>query len=232
MATTPHRLRAAWRAAHAPVPGVPRWAQIAAYAVPFTALPASAWRIAVVVCHVPLDSGAVQDTGNLPSWLSIEVYVLLLSVLSELLAFTAVGLIAGWGEVFPRWLPLLRGRRVPIPAAVIPAALGATVLTLLWTTVFAIFTTGRTLGGQPLSTSNPLAMHGWHAAVLAICYGPLLLWGPLLAAVTLAYWRRRTAADKRVTRPGRTHGHPPTGETGRAPATTTVPMPTEERTPR
>ncbi|WP_395292237.1 hypothetical protein ACF9IK_00450 [Kitasatospora hibisci] len=203
---TPQRLRATWRAAHAPVPGVPRWARIAAYTVPFTALPASAWRIAVVVFHVPLDGGAVQDTGSLPFWLPIEVYVLLLSAVSELLAFTAVGLIAGWGEVFPRWLPLLRGRRVPIPAAVVPAALGATVLTLLWTAVFVIFTTRRTLQGHPLSTDNPLAMHDWHAAVLAACYGPLLLWGPLLAAVTVAYWRRRTAAGKRATGRGRTHG--------------------------
>ncbi|MEV7599071.1 hypothetical protein AB0O91_16975 [Kitasatospora sp. NPDC089797] len=200
-ATTPRRLRAAWHAAHAPVPGVPRWARIAAHAVPFTALPAGAWRIAVVVCHVPLDGGAVRDSGSLPSWLPIEAYVLVLSLVSELLAFTAVGLVAGWGEVFPRWLPLLRGRRVPVPVAVVPAALGATVLTLLWTAVLVVFTTRRTLQGRPLSPDNPLAAHDWHAAVLAACYGPLLLWGPLLAAVTVAYWRRRRPARAGGPRP-------------------------------
>ncbi|MFH9353777.1 hypothetical protein [Kitasatospora sp. NPDC017646] len=36
------RLRTAWAAAHTPVPRVPRWARIAARAVPFTVLPSSA----------------------------------------------------------------------------------------------------------------------------------------------------------------------------------------------
>jgi len=31
---------------------------------------------------------------------------------------------------------------------------------------------------------------GWHVLLVA-CYLPLLLWAPLLAAATWAYWRRR-----------------------------------------
>ncbi|MFD0823743.1 hypothetical protein ACFQ0D_36705, partial [Micromonospora zhanjiangensis] len=76
------RLRTAWRAAHAPVAGVPRWAAITAYVVPLTALPASLWRIAAVTCHLPLISDAArsEDGGNLPTWLPVEVYVVLLAV--------------------------------------------------------------------------------------------------------------------------------------------------------
>ena len=32
---------------------------------------------------------------------------------------------------------------------------------------------------------------GWHV-LLVVCYAPLVLWAPLLAAVTYAYWRRRS----------------------------------------
>ena len=37
---------------------------------------------------------------------------------------------------------------------------------------------------------------GW-ASLMALCYAPALLWGPLLAAVTMAYWRRRRSAGAR-----------------------------------
>ncbi|RCV56021.1 hypothetical protein [Marinitenerispora sediminis] len=187
----PGRLRAAWRAAHAPVAGVPRWARIAAYAIPFAVLPSGLWRIAAVVLHTPLTDGP-QGTGDLPSWLPIEVYVVLLSVGSELLAFTAIGLVAAWGEVVPRWVPVLRGRRVPVAAAVVPALLGAAALTTLWTSMAVLSAVGRTLQGDPLPAGMPLAAFDWQAAVFAATYAPLLLWGPLLGAVALAYWRRRT----------------------------------------
>ncbi|MET8628836.1 hypothetical protein ABZW30_34725 [Kitasatospora sp. NPDC004669] len=200
---TRNRLRAAWAAAHTPVPGVPRWARIAARAVPFTVLPSSAWRIVTCTFHVPLDGGAVQTSGNLPWWFPLELYVIVLSVVSELLAFTALGLIARWGEVFPRWLPFLRGRRVPVAAAVVPAALGVAALVLITTLYTVVVSTGRTLQGRPLR-GIPTLTGDWHSVVLVVCYGPLLLWGPLLAAVTVAYWRRRTSGAYACTRPGPT----------------------------
>jgi multisubunit Na+/H+ antiporter MnhE subunit len=108
-----------------------------------------------------------------------------------LLAFTAVGLVASWGEVFPPWIPGLRGRKVPVMAAVVPAALGAAVLTAGWTAVAVAVAVGRTLEGDPLPSDVPWATHDWRAVVFVVVYAPLLLWGPLLAAVTVAYWRRR-----------------------------------------
>lgn len=189
-APTTGRLRAAWSRAHAPVPGVPRWARIAAYAIPFTVLPSGIWRIMTVVFDVGGDGP--HGAGQLPSWLPGPVYVIGLSIFAELVAFTAIGLIAAWGEVLPRWIPLLGGRRVRPLAAVVPAALGATILTVLWTTAFATDMAGITIQGGPLPSDHPqLTLHGWRFAFFYSTYAPLLLWGPLLAAVCYAYWRRR-----------------------------------------
>ena len=182
-------MRTAWAAAHAPVPGVRRWTRIAAYAVPLTVLPSSLWRVAVL-----FDASTAEKTGNLPVWLPLPVYVVLLSVFSELVAFTAVGLIAAWGEAVPRWIPLVRGRRVPTAAAAVPAALGAVLLTVLWTAAFVADAAGVTLRGDPAPRDFPTAAGGWEAAVFYACYVPLLAWGPLLAAVTVAYVRRRSRA--------------------------------------
>ncbi|OLT30755.1 hypothetical protein BJF79_38240 [Actinomadura sp. CNU-125] len=177
------RLRTAWRAAHAPVPGVPRWARIAAYAVPFTVLPSSLWRL-------PLAFGGQLGFDD-PVGAGERLYVVFLSIFSELVAFTAVGLVAAWGERFPRWIPVLRGRTVPPPVAIVPAALGAAILTVLWTYSFVAGFSGLTLQGEPLSADFPSQRGGWEAAIFYACYLPLLLWGPLLAAVTYAYHRRR-----------------------------------------
>jgi hypothetical protein len=122
-----------------------------------------------------------------PLWL----YVILLSVVSELLAFTAVGLVSTWGEVVPRWIPVLHGRRVLALSAVIPAALGAGVLTLLWTWTAVSLSLGLGVDGRPRLQDAPLSFGDWRGLVAVAAYAPLLLWGPLLGAVTMSYWRRR-----------------------------------------
>lgn len=186
-------LRSAWRAANRAVPGVPSWARVAAHAVPFTALPASVWRVAVCTFHAPIATGPVVSPdapSNIPG-LPLGVYVVLLSVASELLAFTAVGLVARWGEVWPRWIPFLRGRLVPPLAAVVPAVLGAGVLTVLWTWVAISLALGTRIDGTPTSPDLPLGFDSWQGILAVAAYAPLLLWGPLLGAVTVAYARRR-----------------------------------------
>ena len=192
------RIRAAWTAAHNPVPGVARWARTAAFAVPFTVLPSSLWRIGVCTFHLPIapDSVHVANTSSGIDGLSLAVYVVLLSVVSELLAFTAVGLVARWGEVFPRWVPFLRGRRVPVAGAVVPAAAGATILTLLWTWTAVMFGFGRRVDGSLATGPRVLEFDDWQGWVAVVAYAPLLLWGPLLGAVTMDYWRRRRACDR------------------------------------
>ncbi|NDU74317.1 hypothetical protein GWI34_16980 [Actinomadura sp. DSM 109109] len=195
------RLRAGWDAAHAPVAGVPRWARIAALAVPFTVLPSGLWRIAAFALHLPILSGDALDVGgeaggDLPGWVPLEVYVVALSIVSEVVAFTAVGLVAGWGEVFPRWLPGLRGRRVPVAAAVVPGLAGAAALTVMWTlSVVNCLVFQENIQGRPLPEGFPIHFHDWQGVLGVVAYAPLVAWGPLLAVVTLAYWRRRTRAS-------------------------------------
>lgn len=197
------RLRAAWAAAHTPVPGVPRWARAAAMVVPLTVLPSSAWRIGVCTLHIPMGPRSVDvaDTSSGLPGVPLALYVVLLSLVSELLAFTAVGLVARWGEIFPRWVPFLSGRRVPPLAAVVPAALGATVLTLLWTWTAVSCGLGRRIDGSRATGVKVLEFYDWQGWLAVVAYSPLLLWGPLLAALTVAYGRRRRSPLDGV-RPG------------------------------
>jgi hypothetical protein len=192
--TPPARgIRAVWAGTHGPAAGVPRWARIAAFAIPLTVILSSAWRIAACVFHAPITRGGL-DPAELSSGLPgvpLALYVVLLSVVSELLAFTAVGLVSSWGEVFPRWIPGLRGRRVPVRLAVVPGALGAAALTLLWTWAAVSMLLGLRIDGRPLSGSAAVSFGDWKGLVAVAAYAPLLLWGPLLGALTISYWRRR-----------------------------------------
>ncbi|NED03421.1 hypothetical protein G3I55_17335 [Streptomyces sp. SID6648] len=177
------RLRVAWRAAHEPSPGVSRRLRLIAYAVPLTVLPSSLWRI----------PSAFDDGIGFGE----RLYVPCLSIASELLAFTAIGLVARWGEVFPRWVPYLGGRKVPRRAAVVPAAVGATVLTLVFTVLFIVTEIrGTTIRGDELPADFPGEAGGWEAAWFSLCYAPLVLWGPLLAVLTVAYHQRRRGTDR------------------------------------
>jgi hypothetical protein len=187
------RIRVAWAAVHVPAAGVSRQARLAALAVPLTVLPSSVWRIAACTFHAPImrgDLGSALGSSGLPG-VPLGLYVILLSIVSELLAFAAVGLVSTWGEVFPRWIPVLRGRRVPALSAVVPAALGAAVLTLLWTWTAVSVSLGLRVDGRPNLPDAPLSFGDWQGLVAVVAYAPLLLWGPLLGAVTISYWRRR-----------------------------------------
>ncbi len=109
--------------------------------------------------HVPCaDRARRPGSGTAPSGVPgvpLELYVIVLSIVAELLAFTAVGLVSAWARAFPRWIPVLRGRGVPALAGVVPAALGAVVLTLLWTWVVVSFSLGIALRRWPLSAATP-----------------------------------------------------------------------------
>ncbi|MEU3774294.1 hypothetical protein AB0F11_14025 [Streptomyces sp. NPDC032472] len=171
---------------------MPRWAVRVAYAITLTVLPAGLWRVLSVDFRIPL-MDAPSDGRPPPDWFGGEWwYVIALSVVSEALAFLAVGLVSVWGEVWPRWIPWLRGRRVPILAAVIPAGLGATFNTLLWPYSMIMISFGRRVDGGV----NPGGgTHGWQAFVFYASYWPLAAWGPLLGILTVHYYRRRRAAE-------------------------------------
>jgi len=169
-----------WKAAHAPAPGVPRWAPAVAALIPLVVLPSSIWRVAVVWFSPP-EGGGPDD---LPGWLPVEVYVVLLSVVAEALAFSAYALVARWGE------------RLPTAVPGVPAALGSLVLVGVTGLSAVTGLRGGTVRGEPLPDDYPLHTRDLEGVLAIAAYAPLLLWGPLLAALTVAYWRRRS-------RPGR-----------------------------
>ncbi len=56
-----------------------------------------------------------------------------LSVISMAAALLIVGLASPWGEILPRWIPLLGGRRVPARGVDGVAVVGASIIEALTT---------------------------------------------------------------------------------------------------
>jgi len=173
-----------------PAAGVPRWAMRTAYATALITVPSSVWRVAAFVVEAPL----VRRTdgpppGHGPILFEGVGYIVGLSLLSEVLAFLALGLVCRWGEVWPRWVPGAGGRPLPVLAAVVPAGLGAAALLVL-PYALAVIASGRMLNGMP---AGPIAQ-GWQVPVFWAAYLPLAAWGPLLGVLTVHYYRRRRAA--------------------------------------
>lgn len=89
-----------------------------------------------------------------------------------------LGLISGWGERFPRWLPVLGGRPVP---AVPPTGVALVVAA-------ALTIAGRSLVQQLVVSDAGFGELGGEALLVF----PFPVWGPLLAAAAGAYYLRRT----------------------------------------
>lgn len=158
------------------LPNVPRRAALAAHAVPLVTLPSGLWRIAQAA-GLPVAEQSGRNGREM-------VLALSLAVISEALALLTLGLVRPWGEVAPRWLPLIGGRRVRTLAAVIPALFGAAVLCTI---------SGWFAGTQAAGLIERVTQTPAQQVLLVACYSPLLAWAPLLAATTVAYYRRRTA---------------------------------------
>jgi hypothetical protein len=165
---------------------VPRWAMRLAYALPLLLLPSCLWRLPFAL-H--FEMGQVQDLGMPPYWVSIP-YVLGLSVLSEAIAILTIGLVRGWGEVAPTWIPITGGRRIRPVAVVVPALIGGLILTLLFTDV--PIGDGRRLTLFGIADSVGYTNDAWQA-LATVCITPIAAWGPITIALGIAYYRRRTA---------------------------------------
>jgi hypothetical protein len=108
-------------------------------------------------------------------------------------AALTLGLVQRWGEVFPRWMIGLAGRRVPIALAVVPASLVSVLLVVggivIWSALPGMV--ARVVAGGAKGT-------GIIVELLAPI-GPTLLfpvWGVALAAATLSYYYRRRGPCK------------------------------------
>lgn len=125
----------------------------------------------------------MMDAAELEANPAIRVFGLSLGFAALGGSVLTVGLISRWGEVFPRWLPVLRGR--PVPAAP-PAAVALVV-------AGAITLAGRSII-QPVVTGDANIGEIGTEALLIF---PFPIWGPLLGAAAIAYYLRRRGACKR-----------------------------------
>jgi hypothetical protein len=105
-------------------------------------------------------------------------------------AVLTLGLVQKWGEVFPRWIPILRSRRVPPALAIFPASLVSVLVTTAGLMFVRLTLTGKLgaiLGEGVLSAEN------WAALAPELLWP---LWGVALGAATLAYYYRRRGKCK------------------------------------
>jgi hypothetical protein len=117
-----------------------------------------------------------QENGMWTQGLSMATFGLVGAVLT-------LGLTQRWGEVFPRWMIGLAGRRVPIGLAVVPASFVSVLLVVGSIAMWSGF-------AQLVGT----ALTGETEAIDIIGLAPTMLfvvWGVALAAATLGYYYRR-----------------------------------------
>lgn len=151
-----------------------RWATLIAMAVPaLYAIDRIAWALGI-----PLGiSGDFLDdlhrTGMVWAGLGLGLFALLGAVLT-------LGLIQRWGEVFPRWMVGLSGRRVPPMLAVLPSA--AVALLVLAAAVPIVDAAVQISDGESMGVLQTLIM------------GSFPIWALALGTATLAYHLRRRGA--------------------------------------
>lgn len=166
---------------------VPPWAKVAAWSVLAIVLPSVVWRLTMSLNTLINDNNPCLPLAASPVGERIYIVAVLPTVQIGL-ALLTFGLIQRWGEVLPGWLPVIGGRRVPISLGVAAAAGGALAIAAL------VVWTQLRQGGQP---TRPLpegcSKPGWE---VIRWYVPLLLWPPLLLALTGHYLRRRRIEER------------------------------------
>ncbi|KUL36935.1 hypothetical protein ADL22_23385 [Streptomyces sp. NRRL F-4489] len=130
-----------------------------------------------------------RRNGASAVWLTLESWGLDATVLLAALGlFLLWGLVRPWGQVFPRWTPLLRGRRVPRSLPLAPALLGAATLLpygILGVGYCALATTGAlTIRPGDFSSPQDALTVAWIGLTAFAGYGIAL------ALATRSYWLR------------------------------------------
>jgi hypothetical protein len=150
-----------------------RWAAYVAAAIPVTyAVTRFAWVAGIALGLSETTLRDLRDSGGVWAGAGLGAFAVVGAVLT-------LGLTQRWGEVFPRWMVGLAGRRVPVGLAVAPA-------TFVTIAVAAA-------GISAVSTPRFLELAGeLNSAVLPLMLWPL--WAVALGAATLAYYLRRRGA--------------------------------------
>lgn len=153
--------------------------RLCAYAIPVCVFPSSLWRLIEVVPDEACTKGAWD-----------AAYITMLSLVSMAASVLCVGLVRRWGEVVPGWMPAIGGRIVSTRAATIAASAGIAVLAVLLGGL--LLSELRDAGSDVQMAGCPRPQDRSNYALIRAAYAPLPLWPPLLAIVTVAYYRRRT----------------------------------------
>ena len=86
-------------------------------------------------------------------------------------ALLTLGLVQRWGEVFPRWIPFLAGKRVPPALAIVPASLVSILVTTAGL-MFVRLTLLGAVGGSSRSLTRRIGLPGPGTAVAALGHCP------------------------------------------------------------
>ena len=156
-----------------------RWGRRAVWVAVLSCVPYEVTRIAWAMGW-PLGITREFHTlmANTPGMLQVGLGLALLSLGGAVLTH---GLVARWGEVFPRWIPGLGGRPVPPMLAVVPASL----------VVAALPPAGL------MSASRGISLDSWATNVPGILW---FGWAVGLAMATYAYHLRRRSTCRRCGR--------------------------------
>lgn len=162
-----------------------RWGRIAVYvamvAPVFYAFTRYAWALGIPLGMSEEYLRRLQERGSTIGGLFLATFGLVGAVLM-------LGLVQRWGEVFPRWVIGLAGRRVPIALAVVPASLVSVLLVVGGIVIWS---------GLAQMTARMVAAGIEGTGIigqLIFALGPTLLfpvWGVALAVATLGYYYRR-----------------------------------------
>src|SRR5258705_2414824 len=125
---------------------VQRWTRWAAHAAVWSTVPSGLWRLTLGL-GVPLGfSGEMKQMFDREMPGRGTAYVIALSLIAEAFALSTLGLIRPWGEIWPRWVPLLGGRPIPRWFVLITASTGAITVTALHGTGAVLWTGPENMG--------------------------------------------------------------------------------------
>lgn len=151
-----------------------RWAVAVAIAVP-VGYAATRWSWALGIPLGTTQDALTKEAAKSPGiWLAGAV----LATLALGGAVLTLGLVQKWGEIYPRWIPRLRGRPVRPRTAIIPASLVAALIT----------STGLTYLRRHILEGYSIDWENWGMYVPQLFFP---LWGAALGVATLAYHLRR-----------------------------------------
>jgi len=162
-----------------------RWGRIAVYvamvAPVFYALTRYAWALGIPLGMTQEYLRAGQESGMWTSGLFLATFILVVALMM-------LGLVQPWGEVFPRWMIGLAGRRISIALVVIPAALASVLLIVggigIWNNLAQMVANAVAAGAEGFGLIGEMIFQ----------VGPTLLFpvtGVALAVATLGYYYRR-----------------------------------------